>query len=490
MENEIDSKTQLKEYLYVLSVSGYIHTKFANYKEGEKYFKKIITLLKDSKNYLDLYLAASNNLAHIYKVTNNTDEGIHIMEKALVKAKQINEINNMLLIQNNLGQLYVKKEQYKVAEKKGLEVLEQANEKLYPIHVANANRLLGSVYYYLGNYKKSEEHIDKAIAFFRDFKNPELLRNALDVKNKLLIKTEQFEDAAKVNSEIISLLDSVSLNTNIQNLQKNLVAYETEKKDNEITILKQKDEISNFKIDKQRQYIYFLFIGLVGITILGLIVFLYQKKINIIQNLSLRSKLTRSQFNPHYINNAFTSLQATLVENNLDENLIDYTSNVSRFSRLLLESTFKDEWTLFEEKQMMENYLKTQLYRLEDGFDYNIDTNLQKEELHALKVPSALTQTALENAIEHGGFKNNSNGEIKVSILKNNDHIEIQIQNNILGHQIQTEKKMENEPSRGLEITKQRVELHSKIHKLPTDFSFTKNGDVALVTFTLPLLPA
>lgn len=491
LEKEIDPKTQLKEYLYVLSVSGYIHTKFSNYKEGENYFKKVVTLLENSKDHLDNYLAACNNLAHIYKVTENTTDGIKILEKALAKSKEINDTNGLLLVSNNLGFLYVKQERYKEAETLGLDILKQSNDKQFAIHKANADRLLGTVYYYLGDYQKAENYIDEAIDFFKNFKNPELLRNALDVKNKLLIKTGEFEDAARVNSEIISMLDSVNLSKNVQNLQRELVAYETEKKNNEITILKQKEDINTFNIEKQKQQIKFLGIGLLVVLLFSSIIFWYQKKINTIQNLSLRSKLTRSQFNPHYINNAFTSLQAELVDHNFDETLIDYTSNISRFSRLLLESTFRDEWSLYEEKQMMENYLKTQQYRLQGGFQYQITSTLNSEELHKLKIPSAITQSVLENAIEHGGFKNNSKeGKINIYIDKIENQLLIIIKNNIIGEPITISKKLNNEPSRGLDITKQRMLLHSKIYRKLAGFKFSQLQNEVKVEFNLPILTA
>jgi hypothetical protein len=488
LEKEINPKTQLKEYIYVISVSGYINTKLANYKEGEKYFVKVINLLENNKEHQDNYLSISNNLAHVYKVTEQTDKGIALLEKALLKAKQLKDVNNEYLISNNLGFLYVKKERYKDAEKLGLSVLKNASEKDFGFHIANANRLLGTVYYNLANYKNAEKFINNSIDYYRDFKNPELLRQSLDVKNKLLIKTNQFESAAKVNSEIISLLDSVSLNTNIQSLQKNLIEYETEKKDAEITILKQKEEIQTFELEKNKQLLTFSVISLILIVITSLIVFFYQKKINTIQNLALRSKLTRSQFNPHYINNAFTSLQATLIENDLDESLINYTSDISRFSRLLLESTFKDEWTLFEEKQMMEHYLKTQQHRYEHNFEFSFTNEFTNEELHKYKLPSALTQTVLENAIEHGGYQNNKGGKIEILIQKMNNQFEIAIKNNKIGTETNSTKKVDNEPSRGLEITKQRMELHQKIHKTNTDFRFEMNENEVLVTFVLPLL--
>ena len=172
----------------------------------------------------------------------------------------------------------------------------------------------------------------------------------------------------------------------------------------------------------------------------------------------------------------------------MEENIINYTSDISRFSRLLLESTFKDEWTLFEEKQMMEHYLKTQQHRYENNFDFLIKNDFSNDELHKYKLPSALTQTVLENAIEHGGYQNNKGGKIEITIQKSNTQFEISIKNNKVGTDLNTVKKINSEPSRGLEITKQRMELHQKIHKTKTEFRFNKQENEVLVTFVLPLL--
>lgn len=490
-ESEINPKTQLKEYLYVLSVSGYIHTKFANYNEGEKYFLKVIALLENKTEHQDNYLASCNNLAHIYKVTEQTDKGIAILEKALKRAKKIKELNNEMLIANNLGFLYVKKEMYQKAQQLGLAVLQTADEKQFGFHAANANRLLATVHYHLGNYQTAEQNIEKAIAYYRNFQNQDLLRQALDVKNKVLIQTQHFEEAAKVNAEIISMLDSISLRSNVQNLQRSLVAYETEKKDQEITILKQKDKIQAFEIEKQKQFLRYSLIGLAVLFTVAFLIVYYQRKINAIQSLALRSKLTRSQFNPHYINNAFTALQATLIEQGMDENLINYTADISRFSRLLLESTFKDEWTLFEEKQMIINYLKTQAHRFNDAFTFHLEDQFTEHELNRYQLPSALTQTVLENAIEHSGFQQDKPGTIEVFFEKNQQkELVIKVINTIVGEDNNGFKKHDNAPSRGLEITKQRLELHRKIHRQPTSFSFDKKDAKVCVTFTLPLLAA
>jgi tetratricopeptide (TPR) repeat protein len=326
--------------------------------------------LENSKDHLDNYLAACNNLGHIYKVTDNVEAGIEIMEKALSKAKQINDTNSLLLIENNLGFLYIKKERYSEAEKLGLDVVKQANQKQFEIHHANGNRLLGTVYYYLGDYKKSEVYIDQSIAFYRDFKNIELLRQSLDIKNKLLIKTEQFESAEKINSEIISLLDSVSLNSNVQNLQKNLVAYETEKKDNEIIILKQKDEISNFKIEKQKQHITSLFIA---ILIIGsIIAYNYSTDITKQKGLQFGNELSQIENELSEIQNKFYSEKTKWAEGDIskeellkfyEEHIDNFQQTISKYDKLTPPELFQSSVVLL--KMSAETQLESDLQFIE-----------------------------------------------------------------------------------------------------------------------------
>lgn len=297
-----------------------------------------------------------------------------------------------------------------------------------------------------------------------------------------------YKEANEINTELVQILDSLNQSNNTENLQKTLIAYETEKKDKAILILKQKEEINAIKIERQKQQILFLALGLFIIVAFGTTIVLYQKKLNTIQNLSLRSKLTRSQFNPHYINNAFTSLQAELVAQNYDENIVNYTSNISRFSRLMLESTFNEEWSLSQEIQIIENYLKTQQFRLENNFQYELVSNVSKEQMLQLKIPSVITQIAIENAIEHGNYSKNNIGQIHISIEQKIETILITIKNNIFENLNLNAKNLKSETSRGLEITKQRLILHSKIHKKVSEFNFKKQEGIAIVTFELPII--
>lgn len=444
---------------------------------------KLTEMTKDSK----LYLKSLASLSNFYLSTKKLDSSKLYSNLILDKAEK-DDYKNRAQALNYLGIISYEEKKFNEAEyffKKSISEGEKATSSL---SLLSAKGNLANVYMEQKKYSLAKKNLFELIQLNSKSNR---IQNISKNYNTLyeIYKAEKKYDSAVVSFELYNKYKDSVLDENHKNLINELnIKYESEKKDNEITILKQKEKIQTFELEKQKQLATFSIIGLIVLFAVALIVFLYQKKINTIQNLALRSKLTRSQFNPHYINNAFTSLQATLIEHDMEENIINYTSDISRFSRLLLESTFKDEWTLFEEKQMMEHYLKTQQHRYENNFDFLIKNDFSNDELHKYKLPSALTQTVLENAIEHGGYQNNKGGKIEITIQKSNTQFEISIKNNKVGTDLNTVKKINSEPSRGLEITKQRMELHQKIHKTKTEFRFNKQENEVLVTFVLPLL--
>lgn len=488
LEKEFKPEGNLKEYIFTLSTIGYIHTKFKNYKDGASYFSKIITILEDKKDLTNNYIAICNNLAYIYRITEKYSESIEILEKGLKKAKEVNDVNNILLITNNIGFSLIQIKNYSGAALLGEEALGKSAANEFKFHKANANRLLGHAHYYLGEYRRSESHIDSAIKYFKGIKHIENYRNCLNIKAKLYLIKKDYASASIINSEIIGLLDSVNLSKQYESLQKNLVEYESEKKDAEITILTQKDEINALKIKQQNLSIRYLILAVLLLIILALIVVIYQKRINKIKNLTLRSKLARAQFNPHFINNALTGIQINLIDYN-DENLINHVSSVSKLTRYILESTFIEEWTLAEEIQLIYLYIESQQYRLKNNFDFNFKIELDQESLGTYTIPSAITQIPLENAIIHGGYDKKHGGKIELVLTKVEQQISITISNNILvsvtNKIIQTPKKS---ISRGLELTKKRIETHCKIHRAKGNISILLEEEKAQVDMLLPIV--
>lgn len=492
IEKNYTKEQNVELYCFALSQLGFYHYKINNFDEAIKKYQLVIKTLTNNKSrYNNILLSAYNNIGVIYSKKNDNNATIYYLKEGLKIATKENIIDQKANITKSLAGFYFLNKEYENAEKFALEALSISKKGRFIDFEAVANAVLAKVYLNNKEFEKGITHINEAIRYFKTGENESDLisyKNALITKNSLLKEMKNFKEADEINSELVKILDSLNQTHNTENLQKTLIAYETEKKDKAILILKQKEELNTIKIESQKQQIMFLALGLFVIAAFGTTIVLYQKKLNTIQNLSLRSKLTRSQFNPHYINNAFTSLQAELVAQSYDENIVNYTSNISRFSRLMLESTFNEEWSLNQEIQIIENYLKTQQFRLENNFQYQLESNLSKEQMLQLKIPSVITQIAIENAVEHGNFSKNNIGLIHIAIEQKNEAILITIKNNIFENLNSNTKKLKTDTSRGLEITRQRLILHSKIYKKNSNFNFTKLENTAVSTFELPIL--
>ena len=187
LEKNIDPKKDIKEYIYVQNMLGYLHTKSKNYKEGTKYFNNIMTSLEDKNEHHNAYLSACNNLGYIYKITNQKEEAIDVLRKAIILTEDNNLLSKELLLRINLGFLLVEKENFEEAEQLGLSVIKKSQNS-FEEKQADANRLLANVYYKTNKNTKALESAENAAFFFRDINDLKRLKSTLAIKNKILMQ--------------------------------------------------------------------------------------------------------------------------------------------------------------------------------------------------------------------------------------------------------------------------------------------------------------
>lgn len=103
----------------------------------------------------------------------------------------------------------------------------------------------------------------------------------------------------------------------------------------------------------------------------------------------------QAQVNPHFLFNAFNSI---LAEAENPKAVISLTEGVAEFLRFSLRQT--DELhALGEELDALEHYLRVEKTRFEDRFEYTIAAS---EPARRCRVPGALVQPLVENAIKYG----------------------------------------------------------------------------------------
>ncbi|MCH5716127.1 sensor histidine kinase [Niabella hibiscisoli] len=166
-------------------------------------------------------------------------------------------------------------------------------------------------------------------------------------------------------------------------------------------------------------------------------------------------KSIKSQFNPHFVFNALTSIQGLVTKNDM-EAAHKYLNDFSMLLRNSLNQSEKELISLSEDIELIRNYLK--LEQLRFGFEYEIDVD-DTIDRHAIEVPVLLLQPVIENAVKHGIAKSYKNGRLFISYKAINDDLLITVEDNGDGFNAEAKNGL------GLKLTAERVDLLNGILK-------------------------
>lgn len=166
----------------------------------------------------------------------------------------------------------------------------------------------------------------------------------------------------------------------------------------------------------------------------------------------------RTQMNPHFIFNSLNSIYNFIHENDM-ENAAEYLVKFSKLMRLVLQHSKERLIRLEEELEVIQLYIELEHIRFNEKFTYQIKVD-KTLDLGSLYLPPMLIQPFIENAIWHGLMHRRGPGTLQVSIQKNEDsnQIEIQIVDNGVGRtQAAQNKSGRKKKSMGMSITRQRI---------------------------------
>jgi len=127
----------------------------------------------------------------------------------------------------------------------------------------------------------------------------------------------------------------------------------------------------------------------------------------------------RAQMNPHFVHNSLNAIQYYIQLNEVEKSE-DYLAKFSKLMRQFFEYSRKQSISIENEIGLLKNYLDIEKLRFEDNFNYylKIDKALDTEELF---LPPMILQPILENAINHGIFHKEGQGELIIEFTSLNE---------------------------------------------------------------------
>jgi len=182
--------------------------------------------------------------------------------------------------------------------------------------------------------------------------------------------------------------------------------------------------------------------------------------------LELEAKALRAQMNPHFIFNCLNSIKS-LIQEDKKEISVNYLTTFSKLIRTLFNNADKKEISLYDEIETCKLYLKLESMRFDAKFSYNVTVD-QGLDLKSIQVPALIIQPFIENAIMHGIMPKDSGGHLEVSVLHNDNTIDIIIEDNGIGRESSVQNKSLIglvHQSKGVYLTQSRLALDNLITK-------------------------
>ncbi|RPE14164.1 hypothetical protein EGT74_11850 [Chitinophaga lutea] len=194
----------------------------------------------------------------------------------------------------------------------------------------------------------------------------------------------------------------------------------------------------------------------------------------------LEMKALRAQMNPHFIFNALNSIQTFMMKNQTEQALA-YLSRFARLIRNVLDTSQLNNISITREGSMLENYLELEKLRLDNKFDYRIDVDPALDS-DFVEIPAMVLQPFVENAIWHGLLHKEEKGLLHIAFIRENGQIHVVIEDDGIGRDAATIIKQQSHPahvSRGLQITKDRLQIYNSRFNLDASFDIEDLRDAA-----------
>lgn len=203
--------------------------------------------------------------------------------------------------------------------------------------------------------------------------------------------------------------------------------------------------------------------------------------------LMLEQQALQAMMNPHFVFNVMNSIQHYInTQNTASANRV--LTGFARLIRKNLEICTKSYITLEEELEYLNLYLKLEKNRFGEKLKYtfSVDEEIDQEET---LIPSMLLQPYIENAIWHGIMPKETGGEIQINIkIKDIDYLNIEIIDDGIGIDNSLRDKKETHISKGMQLTKERLNLLGQIAAKPIHLTVRQKAtNGTLVSISIPL---
>ena len=456
-----------------------IYRQMGLYKEAIQHYK-LANKTYLARGKIKDYAMGLQNMGIVYVEMGDYDSALLLYDQALDSVKKLNTRYEEAIILGNIGDLYYSMENYHEALAYQLQSLTIRKELPNKRSLAHGLLSTGRTYFELNSYTTADKHLKEAAQLAHEIQAKDLLRMAYGLLGDNAVAKGDFKNAYQYSQVANQWNDSLFNERSEEQMQELKMKYETEKKDQQITMLAKEKELQEKEAERQSTITKASMTGLGLVVLLAvLIVYITRQKLknqkliatkdteikeaHFKQQMSeLEMKALRAQINPHFLFNCLNSINRMILEGESD-NASLYLAKFSKLIRSILENSETSRVSLNNELTLLESYIELEGLRFKGRINYKIEID-KAIDPNMISMPCMILQPFVENAIWHGLMHMNEGdkGVVEITIKEKDGTLYCIIEDNGVGRERARQlanKSVLKSKSMGMKITEERLRL-------------------------------
>ena len=235
-----------------------------SYNEAIEYYVKAQKLFNKQQR-VQAEATSLMNIGNCYKQLNVQDSALYYYHRSLKIFKDIgSHLFNEAQCLANIGNTHFIKRNFNEAQKYLLSADSLFSKSGNVYSIALVNRDLAYLYLELNKLKEAKRRIDKCFSIAQEYGYDYLIMTCNRLYWKYFEKTSDIPEAYFWLEKYMVIKDSIYSQERQANIDMLLAQFETEQKEKEIQILRQKEQINNLEIKRKTTLQYFTFFVLIA----------------------------------------------------------------------------------------------------------------------------------------------------------------------------------------------------------------------------------
>jgi tetratricopeptide (TPR) repeat protein len=231
---------------------GTVYKAMHNYDMSKQYFTSSLgnyMRLQNQEGIANCYL----EIGYIQEVTENYPDAIRFYETALGIEQKLENVQGISYALKKIGDIYDKGlNDYDGALEYYMQALEMKHEIGDTAGIVNTMKTIGYVHQKYGHYSAALDYLNQSLELAKVINDKGLLRTIYRILSEFYAARGDYKNALEAFEYSAQYKDSVFTEESQQAIAQMQTLYDTEKKEQENTLLRKENEIQTLQISRQR----------------------------------------------------------------------------------------------------------------------------------------------------------------------------------------------------------------------------------------------